>query len=211
MGLLERREKEKDGRRMLILKSARSLFLAKGFKNVTVDKIAKVSELGKGSIYLYFSSKEEIYAQILLHDINKFQRQAFNLFDKRKSATDSLFEFSLAYADFFLNDPELFRILMAFMLSTDHMNPSEEQYKNIITAMRKTIDIVSSIFQFGIESREYPPTIDIKYNQLAVWGILNGIIALHLFSGSEIKRKDKIHSTIKATLQTYITGLKIFG
>ena len=154
MGLLERREKEKDGRRMLILKSARSLFLAKGFKNVTVDKIAKVSELGKGSIYLYFSSKEEIYAQILLHDINKFQRQAFNLFDKRKSATDSLFEFSLAYADFFLNDPELFRILMAFMLSTDHMNPSEEQYKNIITAKSKNYGKIEQQEQNALDSKE---------------------------------------------------------
>jgi AcrR family transcriptional regulator len=52
MGLLERREKERDSRKKLILKSARTLFFARGFKNVTVDRIAKFSELGKGSIYL---------------------------------------------------------------------------------------------------------------------------------------------------------------
>ena len=69
MGLLERRGKEKDGRKKLILKSARTLFFKKGFNNVTVDEIAKSSELGKGSIYLYFNSKEEIYAQVLLNDI----------------------------------------------------------------------------------------------------------------------------------------------
>lgn len=208
MGLLERREKEKDSRRMLILKSARKLFFARGFKNVTVDKIAKFSELGKGSIYLYFNSKEEIYAQILLHDIDKFHRQAVALFTKKKTATDSLFEFSYFYTDFFLNDPELFRILMAFMLHTDQMNLSGEQYRHIITAMRKTIDIISNIFQLGIDSHEFPSGIDIKYSQFALWGMLNGIIALHIFSGSESKRKEKIYSTIKSTLQTYINGLK---
>lgn len=208
MGLLERREKEKDSRRMLILKSARTLFLAKGFKNVTVDKIAKVSELGKGSIYLYFSSKEEIYAQILLHDIDKFYRQVRTLLTKKKTATDLIFEFSNLYVDFFLNDPELFRILMAFMLHTDQMNLSEEKYRKVIADMRKSIDVVNTIFQMGIDSREFPYGMDIKYKQFALWGMLNGIIALHIFSGSENKRREKIRSTVKSTLQVYINGLK---
>jgi AcrR family transcriptional regulator len=208
VGLLERREKERDGRRRLILKSARTLFFAKGFKNVTVDEIARYSELGKGSIYLYFNSKEEIYVQILLNYIDKFHQQLFSLFNKKKSAVELLFEFSYFYADFFLNDPELFRILMAFMLHTDHMNLSEEKYRNIILTMRKTIDVMSNIFQFGIDSKEFPSDINIKHNQFALWGMLNGIISLHIFSGAENKRRDRIYSTIKSTLQTFVKGLK---
>jgi AcrR family transcriptional regulator len=38
VGLQERRGKEKDGRRKLILESARTLFFEKGFNNVTVDE-----------------------------------------------------------------------------------------------------------------------------------------------------------------------------
>lgn len=208
MGLLERREKEKDNRKKLILKSARTLFFARGFKNVTVDRIAKFSELGKGSIYLYFNSKEEIYAQILLNDIDKFHQQAFSLFQKNTTAHDSLFEFSYFYADFFLNDPELFRILMTFMLHTDQMNLSEEQYINIIAAMRKTIDLISRIFQRGIDSHEFPASLNVKYNQFAIWGMLNGIISLHIFSGAENKRREKIRSTIKSTLEIFIKGLE---
>lgn len=208
MGLLERREKERDSRKKLILKSARTLFFARGFKNVTVDRIAKFSELGKGSIYLYFNSKEEIYAQILLNDIDKFHQQAFSLFQKNTTAHNSLFEFSYFYADFFLNDPELFRILMTFMLHTDQMNLSDEQYRNIIAAMRKTIDLISNIFQFGIDSHEFPASLNIKYNQFAIWGMLNGIISLHIFSGAENKRREKIRSTIKSALEIFIKGLE---
>lgn len=208
MGLQERREKEKNDRRMLILESARELFFAKGFRDVTVDKIAKYSELGKGSIYLYFNSKEEIYAQILLNDIDKFHQQAIALFNKKKTATDSLFEFSYFYADIFLNDPELFRILMTFMLHTDQMNLSKEKYKNIVSAMNKTMGIISNILKHGVDIKEFPSTIDIKHNQLSLWGMLNGIITLHIFSGSENKRREKIKSAIKATLEVYIKGLK---
>ena len=193
---------------MLILKSARALFFAKGFKNVTVDKIAKYSELGKGSIYLYFNSKEEIYTQILLHDIDKFRRQAIALFNKQENATQSLFQFSYFYADIFLNDPELFRILMMFMLHTDQMNLSKEKYRNIVNAMNRTIDIVSNILKYGIETNEFPPTIDVMQNQLSLWGMLNGIITLHIFSGSENKRREKINSSIKSTLEVYVKGLK---
>jgi AcrR family transcriptional regulator len=208
LGLLERRGKEKDGRRKLILKSARSLFLEKGFNNVTVDEIAKFSELGKGSIYLYFNSKEEIYAQVLLNDIEKFNQQTSGLFNKKKSAADLLVEFSYAYADFFLNDSELFRILMIYMLQPDQMNLSEELNPQIIKANNKSIDVFGKILELGLESKELPANINSKQNQYAIWGLLNGIISLYLFSGLKVKRKEKIRTTIKSALEVFIKGLK---
>jgi Transcriptional regulator len=101
VGLLERRGKEKDSRKKLILKSARTLFFKKGFNNVTVDEIAKISELGKGSIYLYFNSKEEIYAQILLNDIENFNEQVSVLLNKKKIASELLVDFSWSTLIFF--------------------------------------------------------------------------------------------------------------
>lgn len=208
LGLLERRGKEKDGRRKLILKSARSLFLEKGFNNVTVDEIAKFSELGKGSIYLYFNSKEEIYAQVLLNDIEKFNQHTSGLFNKKKSAADLLVEFSYAYADFFLNDSELFRILMIYMLQPGQMNLSEELNPQIIKANNKSIDVFGKILELGLESKELHANINSKQNQYAIWGLLNGIISLYLFSGLKVKRKEKIRTTIKSALEVFIKGLK---
>jgi AcrR family transcriptional regulator len=64
----EKRKKEKENRKNTILRAARRLFFDRGFKSVTVDNIAAKSEVSKGSIYLCFESKEEIYAQILISD-----------------------------------------------------------------------------------------------------------------------------------------------
>lgn len=65
MGTTERREREKQRRREEILATARTLFFDKGFRDTTIDDIARSAELARGTIYLYFESKEEIYATIM--------------------------------------------------------------------------------------------------------------------------------------------------
>ena len=208
MGILERRGKEKDSRKKLILKSARTLFFKKGFNNVTVDEIAKSSELGKGSIYLYFNSKEEIYAQILLNDIEDFNQQVYVLLNKKKIAADLLVEFSNIYVDFFFNDGELFRILMTYMLQPAKMNLTEKLNSQILTANARSIDVIGKILKLGVSSKEFSANINLKQNQNAIWGLLNGIISLYIFSGSPIKRRERINSTIKLALEVFIKGFK---
>jgi len=60
-----RKEREKRARELEILKAARELFLAKGFRETTLDEIAHAAEFGKGTLYNYFSSKEELFLGIL--------------------------------------------------------------------------------------------------------------------------------------------------
>ena len=208
VGLLERRVKEKDSRKKLILRSARSLFFKKGFNKVTVDEIAKSAELGKGSIYLYFDSKEEIYAQILLSDIDNFNRRVSVLLEKGSSATDLLTEFSYIYIDFFLNDVELFRILMAYMLQPAKMNLPEKLNAQILNANASSINVIGQILQLGVDSKEFSAEVNIKQNQNALWGLLNGIISLYIFSGAQTKRKERIYSTTNLALEIFIKGLK---
>ncbi|MGD0022635.1 MAG: helix-turn-helix domain-containing protein, partial [Smithellaceae bacterium] len=68
MGSPEKKKKEKENKKNTILRAARKLFFDRGFKFVTVDSIAAKAGVSKGSIYLYFDSKEEIYAQVLITD-----------------------------------------------------------------------------------------------------------------------------------------------
>jgi AcrR family transcriptional regulator len=209
LGLEERRKREKESRKSAILKAARKLFFEKGFKFVTVESIAKKAELSKGSIYLYFNSKEEIYAQILLDDIDKFHKRISAIFGNGESAAELLSRLSNFYIDFFLNDRELFRILMTFMLNTEHMNLPEELHNHVIRTTNRAIDIIEKIFQYGIERGEFPSGINLWKNRNAIWGLLNGVISLYLFTGAESKREEVIRSTIKESLNTFIKGLRV--
>jgi len=200
--------REKEIKKNAILKAARKLFFAKGFKSVTIDSIAKRAELSKGSIYLHFKSKDEIYSQILLSDIDKFQKRVSDLLGNEKSASAMLLRLSGIYVDFFFKDRELFRILMTFMLNTNHRNLPQDIEQHIIKTMNRAIDIIDKILQYGIDNNEFSPEINLRQNRNAIWGLFNGIISLYLFSGSEAKREELIRSTIHSSLEIFIKGLK---
>ena len=209
LGLEERRKRERENRKNAILKAARKLFFEKGFKPVTVESIARKAELSKGSIYLYYNSKEEIYTQILLNDIDKFHKSISDLLQNPSSASESLVKLANIYVDFFLNDRELFRILMTFMLHTSDMNLPEDLHDHIVKTTNKTIGIIEQVFKYGVERGEFPATLNLRQNRNAVWGMLNGIISLHLFTGAEDKRAEVIRDTVKAGLEILIRGLDI--
>ncbi len=207
MGLEERRKREKEGRKNAILRAAKKLFFKKGLQSITVENIAKEAELSKGAVYLYFNSKEEIYAQILLNDIDKFNKSLSDIFRNDENAAEMLIRFVKIYIDFFLNDRELFRILMTFMLYTDQLNFSEELTGQLIQTTNKTMNAVEQIFQVGIDRGEFLPHINNRRNRNTLWGLMNGIISLHLFTGKESTRDQRIRSTVGEGLDLIIRGI----
>jgi len=211
-GYKRRREREKEQRRQNILKAAKRLFIERGFKSVTVANIAEKAELSKGAIYLYFSSKEEIYAQILLTDIEHFHGEISQIFNGGKSAAGILLDFADAYIDIFLKEREQFRILMNFMLQADNLNLSRETRNRIISEMNRTISLIEKILQYGVDSGELTlEKQDIRKMRNALWGLLNGIISLHLFVGAESMREERIRSNVREGIETILVGLKKRG
>lgn len=210
MGLEEkkRKKKEKGNRRNIILKAARRLFFDRGFKAVTVDSIAAKSEVSKGSIYLCFESKEEIYTQILIADNIALSERINSFSHIEASATQLLQEFARIYVNFFLSDKELFRILMTFMMQTGQMHLTEKQSTELIRSTNENIKVIAEIIQQGIDSGEFSPVTNIQQMQNAIWGMLNGVISLYLFTGNPIKRMERIHSTVQNSLNIFIKGLK---
>jgi len=64
MGISERREREKNERRKAILNCAKELVLTQGVEHVSMEDIAQKAELSKATVYLYFSSKEDLLNEI---------------------------------------------------------------------------------------------------------------------------------------------------
>jgi len=62
---LTRKDKERIFRQAAILDAAVGIFAKKGYRDTTLDEIAITSEFGKGTIYNYFKSKEDIYSAII--------------------------------------------------------------------------------------------------------------------------------------------------
>ncbi|MCK7483977.1 MAG: TetR/AcrR family transcriptional regulator [Candidatus Moduliflexus flocculans] len=65
MGIQERKNREKEERRALILSKAKELILEHGIDALSMQEIADGTELSKATLYLYFQSKEAILKEIL--------------------------------------------------------------------------------------------------------------------------------------------------
>jgi AcrR family transcriptional regulator len=63
-------------RRASILKAARDAFSRLGFAAATVDDVAERAGIAKGTLYLYFRSKEEIYLACLLEEVHELMRRS---------------------------------------------------------------------------------------------------------------------------------------
>jgi AcrR family transcriptional regulator len=204
----ERRKKEKENRKNSILKAARKLFFERGFKSVTVDLIAAKAEVSKGSIYLYFDSKEEIYTQILISANIERHKEIENFARQEGAASELLLKYARIYVDFFLENNELFRILMTFMLHAENMNLTEEQNTQLIHTTNENIRTISEILQKGVDAGEFSDRIDIRQGQNAIWGLLNGIISLYIYSGAPEKRSVRSHTTVQESLKVLIKGIE---
>lgn len=204
----ERRRKEKENRKNAILKAARKLFFERGFKSVTVDLIAAKAEVSKGSIYLYFDSKEEIYTQILISANIERHKEVENFARQEGTASELLLLFARNYIEFFFENKELFRILMTFMLHADNMNLTEDQNTQLIHTTNENIRVISEILQKGIETGEFTPDLDIQQAQNAIWGLFNGIISLYIYTGAPDRRSERIHTTVNKCLDTYMKGIR---
>jgi AcrR family transcriptional regulator len=64
MGVAERKERDFKRREEEILAAALRLFDRDNWQDVTIEQIAQEAEIGKGTVYLHFPGKEEIYARL---------------------------------------------------------------------------------------------------------------------------------------------------
>lgn len=67
-GTMSIREDKKEAKRGAIIAAAEALFRARRYDEVTLDQIAAKARVGKGTIYLYFKSKEDLFFQMTTED-----------------------------------------------------------------------------------------------------------------------------------------------
>ena len=102
MGIVERKEKERLTRRNDVIGAAEALFREKGFDHTTMDDIAKDAGFTKKTIYTYFSSKDEIYMEIMIRGFNALNKLIDLKLDSgpRESSIKSIEHLGLALVAF---------------------------------------------------------------------------------------------------------------
>ena len=193
-----RREREKEERRQSILQAAHRVFLEKGFSRATMDDVAERAELSKGTLYLYFESKETLLAHLLLEGLDSLYQYLEEAFapDRPLTALERLRRLGWAYFRFFQQEPLYFRVLMAVNGERFRETVTPETYQEVLEASLEGLNLVVRAMEQGIAEGLFPHC-DARQAAAVMWATLNGVLDLM----SHPLRRDMVGVSTEALYQ----------
>ncbi len=94
----------------LILESARKIFAYFGIKKTTVDEIARKAGIGKGTIYNYYKSKDELFTAVIKREEQELKKLILEEIKKTEDPKEQLKSFILTKLKHLYNLKNFYRI-----------------------------------------------------------------------------------------------------
>ncbi|MFL3025892.1 MAG: TetR/AcrR family transcriptional regulator [Candidatus Neomarinimicrobiota bacterium] len=191
----DRQEKEREIRKEQILKAALKVFKLQGIEKSTMDEIAKQADFGKASLYYYFSSKEEIFVELLDRGWKMIWESIEPVIHNRDHPKDTFINALNIIGGLVRNDSVLFEFLFTAPKTLSE-NPNEKniEWKKY---QSKMYSVLQSLLEEGIEKKEFPkmrPDILMR----AIGGLFHGLF----FLGNE--KKSMSRETMEEFITTFI-------
>jgi AcrR family transcriptional regulator len=190
MGIAERREREKQQRRLNIVNAAEKVFFSRGYSGATMDEIAQEAELSKGTLYLYFKGKEEVHREIvskgmeiLFGLIGGNVKAASRGMSKLQVVWDTFMAFSREYADY---------CDALIHYETKEVDVSSPEDMERWLHRYRVIRFIIKIIREGMADRSIRQDMDPAKLTLLFWAQLTGAIQLIRFKRALIKNLLKI-------------------
>ncbi|MDY0162923.1 helix-turn-helix domain-containing protein [Desulfobotulus sp.] len=106
------REDEREVRKSLIINAAMKLFEEKSFHDIGMRDIAAEAGVSAASIYRYFPSRDDLFVEALIQDINSIE----GLLEQRLSSGGSIEDLAVAVVDYLIDNEATFQMMCHFMI-----------------------------------------------------------------------------------------------
>jgi len=197
-----RKEQEKHTRKKDILEAALVLFSEKSYHEVTVDEIAKRVGLSKGTLYLYFDTKENLFFSII-------QEKTEALFSRLQSAIQDnapylhrLENFIKAYFAFFEEYQAYFKIIHSEKRRMEV--PNRNRMRNHIT--KSYYDYDHLLLNFMKEGQDRGLFRDMKPE--IITNTLRGLLNSFIFQCVFTEEKCSLVEEAPYVLDLFLNGVK---
>lgn len=201
MTVHERKEREKKQRRNSILLAAEALFAKLGLHEASLDAIAEKAEISKGTVYLYFKSKEDLFFSVIAEKYREYFTGLESVLvasSDLKTALEALVRYQLSHSR---NHQHFFRIIMAEQPRTRSRAQAEMRAK-FIQQNNLVLEMVTREL-----NRHFPAEglgFSARTLALSVTGTINAYVMSWLISG----RTDNLAQAEQEILTVYYHGIK---
>ena len=175
-----------------IVQAAITTFSKYGYDKTRMDDIAKSAKLGKGTLYLYFKSKEELFYAISENSIKELKEQLSKLFSKKEDLVHDAEKFYDQYRNL-IHDSEK----VSFeMIAESSRNPKLR--KALYEQRMKVYDIVIDYLRRQIEKGFFRKDMDVNAIASGLVALYDGLTISKLLGISEYHNKKAWTQTIRA-------------
>lgn len=200
MGTTERKEREKEHRNKSIIDAAQKVFFEKGLLLSTMDEIAEQAELAKGTLYLYYHSKEDLYLTVMMRGLSILKGMFQSVIDRNLSVVRTLLELSFTYTEFFESNKNYFRMLHFFNTPQFHKQVSEEMMQSCDRFNQSLWTMVTTIIERGMREGKLRTELNPIEIAIIMWSNASTLL-MRIDNQHELFRQ-KLNIDLNNTLRT---------
>ena len=188
MSVSTRREREKEQRREDILQAAREVFLRSGFQGTTMGEVAKEAELSKGTLYLYFKSKFELYVELSNRVCSNILTGFVQIAETSLNGRLMVGEMLTHWVEVSSHDLKTFRVAVGFVASEEKPDQSAALTCHNET-ISKIIEQLAGAVQRGQEDGSILRKVDSVTMACQLWSAMVG--AMLFYSRNQVLMEGK--------------------
>ncbi|MBI5460288.1 TetR/AcrR family transcriptional regulator [Methanobacterium sp.] len=157
--MISRMERKKAQNKRLILDATEKLIAEKGIGQLTMNKVAEEVDFAIGTIYLYFNTKESLFAAIYAR-INKEINQAIkNKMDLYQTGSEKVVATGTALMEFTISNPQKWKVGIE-LYHEQFEDAQDPNVQYLLQAVNEMIHMLADAYQQGIDEGSIHADLD---------------------------------------------------
>jgi AcrR family transcriptional regulator len=196
---------EDSAKRRQIVQGARSIFLAQGFDAASMNDIAKAAGVSKGTLYVYFDNKEQLFEAIVHEECLAHAEGAFNLDASDHDVEKNLRRLGSAYIEF-LCSPEKASALRTVIAIADRMPEIGKVFYETgpSTGIAKLADYLRAQTQAGVLTVEDAEVAAAQFLDACQSTLFKPV----LFNFAEAPAPERIEHVVGIAVKTFLAAYR---
>jgi AcrR family transcriptional regulator len=201
MGLKERQERDREQLRGRILDAARELFVAEGYRNVSIRKIAEKVEYSPAALYSYFPNKDAMFFALAEEGFRKLFEFTNDPAVTTAEPLSAIRNGFLRYYQFSREHPEYFDLMFV-----DRSVPKISREWERFGFVQQMIDEVRAVIKRGIDAGLFPSDTNEDVAFHILWAAVHGPATVAVCD--RLAPDEDPDALARDTLEAAIAGLR---